>query len=470
MGHALRSLALAVVASVLLASVAQAASPIRIGDGVDAHVAVDAAGTAYIAWRGNEPLYTSLHFCRMPRAASACDKTATMAVKGDSLTRPFVTVVGSRVTVLQYRYGLTDGLTPDKFAAVVLYTSTDGGGSFDAGRYVGTVPFSDAAYGPGDGVSLATNAVTQGELYQWVPLGGAGVTLTSANLSVDHPYNGAVAQVDAATPVVVFADGGSHAQFRRYGGSGDFNDAANWTPAKDIGYADYPHLAYGPYGLFMLSRNSTRNLDLRGFASDTFGTGTVLPDSAGETPSDHLVQDPGALLHVLLPQITANGSRLYYATVDSGAADSASAFATTKFAFEPLAQGVRGSFNKSHQGMAVWSGSGDHVVRGLWLEPLQKPKLPSKAPAQARRSGAKVNVTLKGKIPVPTGLRAVDVCKGKFKAQVKRTSKTVKLGSNCAFKGKLSLKLPGSKLTLKLSFLGNEFLKPAKRSYKLKIR
>jgi hypothetical protein len=465
MSQALRSLALAVAASVLLASAAQAASPIRIGDGVDAHVAVDAAGTAYIAWRGNESLYTSLHFCRLPRAASACDKTATMAVKGDSLTRPFVTVSGSRVTVLQYRYGLTDGLTPDKFAAVVLYTSTDGGGSFDPGRYVGTVPFTDAAVGPGDGVSLATNAVTQGEFYQWVPLGGTGVSTTSANLSVDHPYNGAVALVDAATPVVVFADGSANGQFRRYGGSGDINDAASWTPAKDVGFVDYPHLAGGPDGLFMVARNSARSLDMRKFASDSFGTATVLPDSSGETPQDHLVQDAGGLLHVLLPQITASGSRLYYATSGSG-----TTFATTKFAFEPLAQGVRAAFNAGHYGMAVWSGSGDRVVRGLWLEPLQKPKLPSKVPAQAKRSGAKVKVTLKGKIPVPAGLRSVDVCNGKLKAQVKSTSKTVKLGSSCAFKGRLSVKVPGTKVTLKLSFLGNEFLKKAKKSYKLKIR
>lgn len=466
---AFRALCLALALSALLVPAAQAAKPVRIGTGVDANVALDSIGTAYIAWRGNEPLNTTLHFCRLPRAAAACDVTTAIPVPGDSLTRPFVMVDGSTVRVLQYRYGLTDGLTPDRFAAIDLFTSADGGRTFDAGRYVGTVPFVDAARGPGGGVSLATNAVTEGELYQRVPVDGSPGTTGRANLSTDHPYNGAVAMLDANSPLVVFVNGSGDAQFRRFTGAGDPNDVANWTAPKDIGYADYPRLASGSSGMFMLARNRDSNLELRKFSADTFAAASVLPDSRGEAPQDHLVHDGGGLLHVLLPQITAGGSRLYYATSTGG-----TRWAATKFAFEPLAQGVRAAFGSDHIGVAVWSGSGSGAVSALAIAPQQKPRLPSKPPAQARRAGARVNVTLKGRIPVPTGLRAADVCTGRLRAQVKRASKTVRLGSACTFKGRLSLNAAtlgsASRLTLKLSFLGNELLKPTRKSYRLKIR
>src|SRR4051794_2303940 len=81
---------------------AQAAAPVTIGPGVEPAVTVDAAGTAYIAWIGNEPGTTTLHFCRLPRGAAACDLNAPVAVPGTSLTRPYVTVDGATVRIYTY--------------------------------------------------------------------------------------------------------------------------------------------------------------------------------------------------------------------------------------------------------------------------------------------------------------------------------------------------------------------------------
>ena len=61
---------------------AGAATPLTIGSGHKPGVAVDAAGTAYIAWYGPESSITSLNFCRLPRGAAACDVSTTIAAPG----------------------------------------------------------------------------------------------------------------------------------------------------------------------------------------------------------------------------------------------------------------------------------------------------------------------------------------------------------------------------------------------------
>ena len=85
-------------------------------------VAVDAAGTAYIAWRGPEAGLGSLQFCRLPRGAAACDVRSAIPAPGDTVTRAFVVVSGARVVVLQYRYGVEVGM--------YAFTSTDRGVTF----------------------------------------------------------------------------------------------------------------------------------------------------------------------------------------------------------------------------------------------------------------------------------------------------------------------------------------------------
>ena len=69
----------------------------------------------------------------------------------------------------------------------------------------------------------------------YVPLDGSTAGVSRAALSSDHPYNGTVGLVDANTPLTVFADGSSNAQFRRYSGAGSLNDPASWTPPSTSG-------------------------------------------------------------------------------------------------------------------------------------------------------------------------------------------------------------------------------------------
>jgi hypothetical protein len=71
---------------------ADRARPIGLGAGSNAGVAIDPAGTSYVAWVGPESTVSSLNFCRLPRGAVTCDVLVAIASEGTSLSRPFVTV------------------------------------------------------------------------------------------------------------------------------------------------------------------------------------------------------------------------------------------------------------------------------------------------------------------------------------------------------------------------------------------
>jgi len=313
-GRAVWALAIVFAVAALVPATVQGAAPITIGSGHKPGVALDAAGTAYIAWYGPEPTTSTLRFCRLPRGAATCDIAETIPAPGTSLSRPFVSVTGTTVRVVSYRYGLSG----PNFAEVWEFISTDGGQTFDAGRAIGYPAFDEAVVGPGDTLSVATNAVTEGLLFQNMPLDGVGSAGTAyANLSTDHPYNGTVGLVDAATPLVVFANGSSLAQFRRYGGAGSLNDAASWTAPVDIGYADYPRLAGGPSGLFMLAGTESGALVVRRWDGTTFAPGVTI-SGGGDDAQAHLTQDPAGRLHAVFGFGTAEGLHLIHATSDDG--------------------------------------------------------------------------------------------------------------------------------------------------------
>ena len=236
---------LACLVSLLVALAApSAAGAGTVGHGFGPGVAVDAAGTAYIAWSGSgNP--ASLRFCRLPRGATACEVPHAIVAPGNTTSRAFVVVSGNRVVVMQYRYGAT------AVTGLYEFVSTNRGTSFKPGILVGSLPFYEAVPGPSDTMSGATDANSGGMLFQNVAIDGSGTATTpSVKLAgVDHPYRGTAGLVDAATPLVVFTSGSDAAQYRRYDGSGSLNDGANWTAPVGLGVASYPKLAGGPRAL-----------------------------------------------------------------------------------------------------------------------------------------------------------------------------------------------------------------------------
>ena len=185
----MRFAVLVVLAGLVLASSASAA-PFTIGDGDLPAVAVDAAGTAYIAWNGSDPQDTP-RYCRLPRGATACDVALTLPVVPTTIstTRPHVSLVGGRVSILVHRTG--------EATAITQHVSTDGGVTFTQRQAGGNVPMNEAADGPGDSVSVVTNADGRGGLFQNVPLAGGPATGIPV-LDAARPYNGSVG-LDGAT-------------------------------------------------------------------------------------------------------------------------------------------------------------------------------------------------------------------------------------------------------------------------------
>jgi hypothetical protein len=380
-----RSTALAivsVVAGLVLVAPASAATPLTIGTGHKPGVAVDAAGTAYIAWFGPESTTTSLNFCRLPRGAGACDVTTTIAAPGTTLSRPFVTVDGALVRVISYRYGLTGA----RFDQIWEFTSADGGATFDTGHPVGIAPFDEAVRGPGDTLTVATNAESTGLAVQNVPLDGTDAGATEAILSADHPYNGTVGLAGPAM-VAVFADASGNAQVRTSGGV--LNDAATWTPPVDLGYADYPRLAGGPSGLFLLSGTPANALTVRKFDGATFNAGATIADIADDAQA-HLTEDPAGRLHAVFAHNTAAGLELDYATSDNGTSWKSGPLLTQTDATQSIGA-LRAATAPDHIGVAAWEtasgGTSDVRVLGIGPEGGVSPPVPGKSVAIGLVSG-----------------------------------------------------------------------------------
>jgi hypothetical protein len=401
-----------VVALLLVLLAPSSASALTIGTGSKPGIAVDRDGTAYIAWYGTETTGdVSLHFCRLPRGASACDVNTTLAPIGQTLSRPFVRVDGSRVDIVNSRYGFSSGA----FDQVLQFTSTDRGVTFGGSSSVGTVEFDEAVQGPGDAIMAATNANTSGGFVQRIPLDGSAAPAAANLFAATYLYNGTVGLINGTTPLAVFADASSQAVFRVFAG-GDYNDQASWSPPVGIGYADYPRLAGGPSGLFLLAGTASRGLEVRRFNGNAFAAGVRVSPN-GDASEAHLYQDVAGRLHAVWPHIEANGWNLEHAYSDDG----------VKWQTDPVTVqsddeefSLRVATAPDHAGFVVWTSRANGVseVRAAPIDPspvFHKSVVAKRVSGTVRvkRPGSRSFVTLTGAAAVPLG-STVDVKKGRL--------------------------------------------------------
>lgn len=334
---------------------AWSAKPLSLGAGSRPGLAIDAAGTAYVAWSGPENP-ASLQYCRLPRGATVCASRHAIAVPEatTSGSRPFVTVNGTRVIVVQYRYPITG----TSVAGVYRFTSSDRGATFGAGDLVGSVPFEEGAVGPGDTFS---GVPVNGEMsFQNVVLAGTPSSVSDrALLSTTHQNLAAVGLIDASTPLAVFTDD-VNAQERHYVGSGSINDIANWTAPVDIGVASYPKLAGGPSGLFLLAGNGGTSLFVRKWNGSAFGAPVGI--GPGSTPSKHLFQDAAGRLHAVFQRDSANPLQIIHAVSDDGVHWRSGTVLTQEIATNGGIEDLRVAIAPDHVGVVVWHaglGAGD---------------------------------------------------------------------------------------------------------------
>jgi hypothetical protein len=415
---ALTAAAAALVPSASAISVTSV-TPISIGAGNDAAVTVDAAGTAHIAFNGNEPGSNTLHYCKLPRGATACSVQSEIpgAASTTSLEHPFVVVNGNTIQVVSYRYGFSSG----SFGQDIVFTSTDGGATWGGSASVGQNPFYLAILGPGNAVSTITRVDSSdgGTIYQRVPLDGSSAGNTRANLSPSHLGDSSLGLIDANTPIATMSDLSDNAFWRRYTGAGDPNDAANWTPEQPVGLVRTPHFAYGPNGVFLIGGDNGV-LKSRKYNGGGFDAPVTIPGDAGEVPQAFATQDPGGRTHVVMPQITAQCCKILYATSDDGANWAARQFQLGT----DLPGQMQVSAAADHLGFAVWhtgNGSGQQVFAMPIGPSAAVPELGESAGAALvsgtvliKAPGAKGFTKLTGESVIPVG-SIVDAKKGRVK-------------------------------------------------------
>ena len=340
----MRTVFLAVLALLLAPGIASAA-PFSIGPGTNPNVAVDAEGVAYIAYDGLEADQPP-HFCRLPRGATACDVALTLPTPAGtfSLSRPIVVVAGPRVTILQYRYGQSQ--------TIRAWLSVDGGVTFPsqgvAGGNLGSV---ESATGPGDTVTVVSSADSRGALLQNVPLDGSAPAAGIATLyDGSRPYNGTVG-LAGSTPLALFADLSSQGAFRRYTGTGDINNAANWTASTDVGFVSYPRLAGGPSGLFLISGDENIGLFVRRFDGTNFGARVPLTDS-GDASEMFMTQDPAGRLQAVWSSNQADGFHVVHAVSDDGVSWQSG---TVSIQTDDEPGSMRIAAAPDHVGVAAWT-------------------------------------------------------------------------------------------------------------------
>lgn len=437
--------ACAVVAAALagMLMAAPAASAFVIGPGKEPGLAVDAAGTAYIAWNGPEGTNATLRFCRLPRGATACGAGVAPMLPAPatttSLRRPFVVVSGDRVVVVQYRY--TTSGTVD-LTGVYRFTSTNRGVSFGPGQIVGSVAFAEAAVGPGDTLS-GVSVVNAGMPFQNVVLNGSAPTngdgtsaVPEAPLSTTHQDQAAVGLIDAATPLAVFTRT-DDAQFRRYAGSGSLNDVANWTAPVDIGVASYPKLAGGPSGLFLLAGDNNVSLFARKWNGSGFGPPVTI--GPGRSAYKHLFQDAAGRLHAVFQRDSADPLQVVHAVSDDGVTWRSGTVATQDIATSGGIADLRVATAADHVGVTVWQaglGAGDIRVVAVGPDAPRPPPPPPPPPGAVvsfKTAPKSLRVSKTGRFTysfLATPLRSGKIgLKSTKKVKIASTKRFVKLAS-----------------------------------------
>jgi hypothetical protein len=333
-----RSLLGAVIAACLIAGVAAgpagAVNVFTLDHSPDggAGVAVDSAGAGYFAWEHQASSANDVtEFCKVPRGATC---TTPVVLPTPPLNAaPFnstdvsaafpVLGPGATVYVVGPRYVAAD---------VVVWTSTDGGATFGpaaqvvpSGGYQGSSPTDVLAVGDGFDIS----SLNPGVNFTHTPAATSGADLTPAGGLTN--ITGSDLGLAAGNPVEAYSRLDTHPnaiEFRSYTGTGDPNDAANWSAPAHVTNGELPRLAGGPKGLFLASQDAIgglfKQVNVRPYVPGSgFGAPVTLQS---DTPTDNIgsmFQTPtsGQLLVAWQGTDAPNGGigiRLYR-SVDGGA-------------------------------------------------------------------------------------------------------------------------------------------------------
>ncbi|MDQ3933638.1 MAG: hypothetical protein M3340_03295, partial [Actinomycetota bacterium] len=295
----------------LLLSAPALADPFQLtptGDGPD--VAVDGNGTGHFVW--NQPSAEGSDvtvYCQVPRGGTTCARFENLIPAGEKLFDP-----GSGPRVILAPDGRIIVVAPRCCSQVWRFVSSDGGQTFDSrliGDLAGTRDWT-ALLGPGERISLGISGD-----YQAAPIDGS--TTAKAELMDGSVQGTALAFVDPSTPLMVSTpDGNRNLAWRKYNGSGDHNNAANWSATQPIGPGTDPHLTTGPKGTYLFSEEGAasnaayvvRRWNGAGF--DPPLTTVIAPGGSQRQPGFH--QDPSGNFHAVWGSNETMPQRLFHSS------------------------------------------------------------------------------------------------------------------------------------------------------------
>jgi hypothetical protein len=260
-------------------TLAVAATPFTLGQGLAPAVAVGPDGAGLFAW-SDAGSGNPLHYCKVPKGASSCSisKTFTPPENGSSNSN-YVFVNGSTVQVVTGR--CCDDL-------VLVYTSTDGGANFSGPVQIGSINIeAGLAAGPGAGFSGYYFNPLQN--FQFMSAAGPQQTAV-AHLAAPFVALSAGTAVDKGTTPVVVLGSDSATSLFRWSGTGDVNDATTWIGPTAISPAgNVVRVASGGSGPAMLleqiGAGGSGRLVAMKFDGTTFGSTATLQSGSPAFPT-----------------------------------------------------------------------------------------------------------------------------------------------------------------------------------------
>lgn len=314
-----RLLLTTLLACLLPAASSHAATGIQIAtDGNEPGIAVDASGTAHIAFPSQtgsgSPFTHDYSYCRLPRGATAC-APRTRLLTGGAPNGTLFTFGKAQVLVDGARVIVVGDTCCGPGEGVKAWVSTNGGTSFAPPvKLFGSIDVREAMLGPGANSVSAIDAVTTGGVrYATGDLGGSTAGLTPFKIGagigpdVDGAYQQAgVGLLNGQNPYAVVSDG-TRIWLKRFNPTASgFNTPASWLPPQliDDDNVNEPVTTYGPSGAFVAYSTNTPRANLtypwivRRIGDDgTISSPTELGGSGISAIQGDIQQDAGGRVH-----------------------------------------------------------------------------------------------------------------------------------------------------------------------------
>jgi hypothetical protein len=399
---------------------AAAAAPIDLGAGNHAHVAIDPAGSAHITWGESVSgqLADIAHYCQVPKGASGCTSRHDFTyasgpnLGSDSGAWPLLPGDG-RALVL-------DARCCTNYSTKFVYTSANGGATFDGGAEVGddnnlgadiqgqALYAPAGAIGrPGESVLTFGSLATIGLSFQATGTVGPPPATSSANVLTQGDAEYGTLGLSGNNLVAAWTSiDDNRVYWRAWTGAGDVNDKANWTPIAPIETANIDagsRLASGPSGIYIaynIGGSGTQHVVLRKFNGTGWDPATQLSDTGASSRFD-LFQDPTGRLHFVWQDST--GRLRYRAAGDSSNA----VFKPGQTLLEANANGgylnLRLAIGSVGTGWVTWEDGSPVHVRALAVVPGLPPPTQGSTVNAVPESG-----TVRVKLPPGAAAHAKD--------------------------------------------------------------